>query len=293
MPVATIWVSLFILPLFAAFSGGRSTAPPDQSKQGNAVSFDGIEIVYSSQGEVEPALVFIHGGFADRSFWADQMKYFSKRHHVVAIDLAGHGESGKNRKEWNIAAFAQDVRAVIEKEKIKKAVLIGNSLGGPVVLETAHLLPGAVTAVIAVDTLQDLAVHVPPSHYRKQAEAFRKDFSGTIKQMLNSLFHPGTYPELRMWSENRLLNNSPEMAVALMESFADFDMVELVKSISIPDRYINGDLYPTQVEKNRGIYADFDAVILPNTGHYPMLNYRNFLFVLAANSTQFSEIFTL
>ena len=68
-----------------------------------------------------------------------------------------------------------------------------------------------------------------------------------------------------------MLDNSPEMAAALMESYAGFDKAELVKNIKIPIRCINGDLSPTQVMKNRGIYADFDAVILPNTGHYPML----------------------
>jgi len=48
-------------------------------------------------------------------------------------------------------------------------------------------------------------------------------------------------------------------------------LAKLAKNINIPIRCINGDLYPTQVEKNRSIHSDFDAVILPNTGHYPML----------------------
>lgn len=234
-------------------------------------SFDGVEIVYSVQGKGEPALVFIHGGFADRSFWTDQMEHFSKHYLAIAIDLAGHGESGKNREEWNISAFAKDVRAVIEKEKIKKAVVLGNSLGGPVALEAARLLPETVTAVVAVDTLQDLATRVPPSQYLTQAEAFRNDFSGTMKQMINSLFHTNAHPELRARTESLLLDNSPEMAVALMESFAGFDMIGLVKSLNIPIRCINGDLWPTDLEKIRTVYPYFDAVILPKTGHYPML----------------------
>jgi pimeloyl-ACP methyl ester carboxylesterase len=41
--------------------------------------------------------------------------------------------------------------------------------------------------------------------------------------------------------------------------------------VTHPIRCINGDLYPTQVEKNRTIHPDFDAVTLPHTGHYPML----------------------
>jgi pimeloyl-ACP methyl ester carboxylesterase len=56
-----------------------------------------------------------------------------------------------------------------------------------------------------------------------------------------------------------------------MEFFATYDLVEAAKQVPHPIRCINGDLYPTLVEKNREIHPDFNAVILPHTGHYPML----------------------
>src|SRR5512143_4348551 len=59
---------------------------------------DGVPIVYSVAGSGEPALVFIHGGFANRSFWDEQIKAFSPRRRVVALDLPGHGDSGADRK---------------------------------------------------------------------------------------------------------------------------------------------------------------------------------------------------
>ena len=265
------WVEVLAFSIFAGFYGSGSTEQPIRTTKGTATSFDGVEIVYSVQGKAEPALVFIHGGFADRSFWSDQMNYFSHHYRVIAPDLAGHGESGKNRKSWSITSFAEDVSAVIKKEKIRRAVLIGNSLGGPVSLKTAHLVSETIIAIVAVDTLHDIGMRVPSSYYRERADAFCKDFTGTMKKMVRSLFHPNTYPELMAQVERRMLDNSPEMAVALMESFANFDMAELLKNISIPIRCINGDLYPTQLEKNRGIYTDFDVVVLPNSGHYPML----------------------
>ena len=92
-----------------------------------------------------------------------------------------------------------------------------------------------------------------------------------MKEMVNALFHPDSYPELRAWAEKRMMKHSPEMAANLMESYVEFDLPKLVKKINIPIRCINGDLYETQVEKNRAIHADFDAIIMPNTGHYPML----------------------
>ncbi len=265
------WMAILYFLIFSAILGSGNTEQSDRSNRAIATSFDGVELVYSVQGKTEPALVFIHGGFADRSFWSDQISHFARNYKVIAIDLAGHGESGKNRKVWNITSFAEDVSAVIKTEKIKKAVLIGNSLGGPVCLKTAHLISDAIIAIVAVDTFQDIGRRIPSSYYRGQAEAFRKDFTGTVKKMVRLLFHPDANPELMAKVEKRMLDNSPEMAISLMESFADFDMAELLKNISIPIRCINGDLYPTQVKKNRGVYADFDAFVLPNTGHYPML----------------------
>ena len=89
-------------------------------------SADGVEIVYTAEGKGEPALVFIHGGLADRTFWLNQIEAFKRRFKVIALDLAGHGESGCNRSKWSMQAFAGDVQAVLAAERINRAVLIGN-----------------------------------------------------------------------------------------------------------------------------------------------------------------------
>ena len=59
---------------------------------------DGVTLVYSAAGSGEPALVFVHGGLADRSFWEGELKNLSGNHRAIALDLAGHGESGSNRR---------------------------------------------------------------------------------------------------------------------------------------------------------------------------------------------------
>jgi pimeloyl-ACP methyl ester carboxylesterase len=110
---------------------------------------DEVKIVYSAAGAGEPALVFIHGGLADRTFWDAQLKTFADYHRVLALDLAGHGESGTNRQKWGLPEFGADVRAVVEAEKPKRVVIIGNSLGGPVAIEAALLLPDAPIAEFA------------------------------------------------------------------------------------------------------------------------------------------------
>ena len=63
---------------------------------------------------------------------------------MLAIDLAGHGDSGLNRKEWTIEAFDEDVVAVVSKFNLAQVVLIGHSWGGGVIIEASRRMPNNV-----------------------------------------------------------------------------------------------------------------------------------------------------
>jgi len=231
---------------------------------------DGVGIVYSAAGAGEPALVFVHGGLADRTFWDAQLKAFAGRHRVLALDLAGHGESGTNRKKWGIPEFGADVRAVVDAEKPKHVIIMGNSLGGPVAIEAALLLPGCALGVIGVDTFQDLG-KISEDEAKQRAELFRRDFSGGVKEMVKALFYPDADPEIMAEAERRMARTSPEAADAMFLSLAGYDTGAAARRLTIPIRAINGDLYPTDVKAVRQVKADFDVIIMPHMGHYPML----------------------
>jgi pimeloyl-ACP methyl ester carboxylesterase len=81
-------------------------------------SIDGVAISYAVSGTADTAIVLIHGGLADRSFWDGQHAPFSDRFRLIALDLAGHGESGRDRQKWGIVEFAQDVLAVLDAERV-------------------------------------------------------------------------------------------------------------------------------------------------------------------------------
>ena len=232
---------------------------------------DGVVIVYSAAGSGEPALLFIHGGLAERSFWDAQLEAFAGSHRSIALDLPGHGESGADRKKWGLPEFGADVRAVVEAERINTVILIGNSLGGPVAIEAAHFIPGKAIGVIGVDTFQRLDYRITPEEARQRAESFRRDYSGSLKQMVRALFHPDADPALIADAEKRMADTSPEAAYAIFMSMSDYDLGASARRLGVPLRAINGDLYPTDIPEVRKIKADFEVVVLPNTGHYPML----------------------
>jgi pimeloyl-ACP methyl ester carboxylesterase len=253
-----------------ASTQGESPMRTDIEKK-TCLATDGVKIVYSAAGSGEPALVFIHGGLAERSFWDGQLKAFADRHRVIALDLPGHGESGANRKKWGLPEFGADVRAVIEAEGLKKVVILGNSLGGPVAIEAALLLPGKAIGVVGVDTFQSLDYRITPEEARQRAETFRQDYSGSLKLMVRSLFHPDADPALVADAERRMAHTPPEAAYSMFMSMAGYDVGVSARRLSVPLWALNGDLYSTAIQAVRKVKPDFDAVILPHTGHYPML----------------------
>jgi pimeloyl-ACP methyl ester carboxylesterase len=132
-------------------------------------------------------------------------------------------------------------------------------------------MPGRVVAVVGVDTFQDLSVKPPAAFFRERAEAFRKDFAAGASAMARQLLHRDADPKLVKDLESRFQKASPEVVTALMETFSTYDNAKPAADAHVPIRCLNGDLYPTNVQANRKIVGDFDAVIFPHTGHYPMM----------------------
>ena len=232
---------------------------------------DGVTLVYSAAGAGEPALVFIHGGLANRGFWDGELRSLAGRHRVIALDLPGHGESGWDRQKWGIPEFGADVRAVVEAERLGTVILLGNSLGGPVAIEAALLIPGKVLGVVGVDTFQRLAYSVTPEEARQRAEAFRDDYAGSLRQMVKRLFHPDADPGLVADAERRMGRTPPAAAYQMFQSMAGYDLAASARRLAVPLRAINGDIYPTDIAEVRKVQADFDAVVMKHMGHYPML----------------------
>lgn len=232
---------------------------------------DGTTIVYSASGSGEPGLIFIHGGLANRQFWDGELQTFAAHHRVIAPDLPGHGDSGTDRRMWGMPQFGADIRSVIEAEHLGRVIIFGNSLGGPVAIEAALLLPGIAVGVVGVDTFQRLDYVVPPEHARQRAEAFRSDYRGSLEQMVKSLFHPDADPAIVSDAELRMAHTSSEAAYEMFLSLGGYDLAVSARRLAVPLRAINGDLYATDVEAVRKITPDFDAVIMKHCGHYPML----------------------
>jgi len=246
-------------------------APPPGPVTRTVTSPDGVAISYTVAGAGDVALVFIHGGWADSTVWRHQVDAFSDRYRVVAVDLAGHGASGRNRTSWTPGAFGADVATVVEAEGLERVVLIGSSMGGPVALEAARQLPRRALGVIAVDTLHELDAVQNPAQWKARLDALRADFPGTCAAMVAALFPPDADDNLVARVRELMCAFPPELAAPVLEGFTGYDLVAAARASGVPLRAVNGDHYPTDVEGNRAVYPTFQAVVMTGVGHFPML----------------------
>jgi pimeloyl-ACP methyl ester carboxylesterase len=265
--------------LIAAFSswaslagGGADDATPTKK---TVRADDGLTIVCDVRGQGDTALVFLHGWCGDRAYWKHQLDAFAGDYRVVALDQAGHGESGKDRKQWTVNALAGDVGAVVKALGLKHVILVGHSMGGPVALAAAKRLPGTVIAVVGVDTLQNTEFKPPEELRKKFLEGFEADFKGTMRVGLAGMLPEKADAALKNWLVTRAEAQDQKMALGLMRDLSGLDAKTLLKEARVPVRCINSAggfqfFTPTAVEVNKK-YADYNAVTIENVGHYPML----------------------
>ena len=105
---------------------------------------------FSEAGRGAPALIFIHGGLGDRHDWSSQFQALSADHHVLALDLPGHGQS-HGLPCRSIEELAAAVQAVRRECVTSTAFLVGHGFGCSVAVETARQDPCAIAGLILIE----------------------------------------------------------------------------------------------------------------------------------------------
>jgi len=90
-------------------------------------------------------------------------------HHVVAVDLPGHGRRAHERRRASVTTYAQAVADAMMLEGVHDAVVVGHSMGGIVIPKVAELVPARIrhlvflAAVVVRDGESLLGTHLPPA----------------------------------------------------------------------------------------------------------------------------------
>ena len=240
-----------------------------------AISSDSERIAYSIYGSGKTALIFVHGWSCDSRYWRNQTSVFSKDYKVITVDLAGHGHSSSNRTDYTIASFANDVKAVINKEEINRAILIGHSMGGGVIAKCSQLMPEIIISIIGIDTFHNIDEKLTQEFIDNMIAPFKNDFVGATQSFVLSMFPKGSDEKLVYWIKEDMSSAPKDIALSAfgnyIEGSVNGESAQAFKNMHIPVVSINARQWPTNTEANRKHIKNYKLFYIEETGHFPMM----------------------
>lgn len=223
----------------------------------SAATVDGIKIHSSSAGKGPKTVILVHGWTCDETTWNAQVPALSEGYRVITLDLPGHGQtaSPKNGK-LSMDLFARAVEAVRKESKADRIVVVGHSMGTPVVIQYARLYPRHTAAMVFVDGL----VNLPEGVQGPDPKAMSgPDGPKAREAMIRSMFSASTTPDMQKRILSMMLGAPETTAVGAMQ--ATFDRANW-----------RGDVFEEPI---LGLYADHsrsgDRVYMK--AHFPNMDY--------------------
>ena len=237
-----------------------------------------VEINYFQQGQGDTTLLFLHGWCIEGTYWKNQVDYFSETYRVFAIDLPGFGKSKAERANWTIEEYAKDVTAFIEAMNLENVVIIGHSMAGEIMLQTALTNNPKITGIVGVDNFKLIDVVFTPEQMKQMTDflpLLEKDFKNSAPIYADlMLFHPTTSKEVKDRVKNDFANSNSVIGYGTLMNqmqYASTDAQRL-EQLNYKLYLINSDGFPTnEIGLKNHCKNSFQVESIAATGHYPMI----------------------
>ncbi|MGW2651766.1 alpha/beta fold hydrolase [Streptomyces sp. NPDC001393] len=144
--------------------GGPYVNGGTEANESWTLSLDDGDIHVCQDGPRDaPALLHIHGSASSTRSWNPIVALLTGSHHVIRIDLLGHGRSAKPAdRSYAIPDQARRAGVALDRLGVEHAVVVGHSSGGVVATALAEQRPDLVTALALVNTGPSLDAFIAP-----------------------------------------------------------------------------------------------------------------------------------
>ncbi|HEY0465867.1 MAG TPA: alpha/beta hydrolase [Polyangiaceae bacterium] len=236
----------------------------------NAV--DGQRIAYRTIGHGEITVVLAHCWGCTSALWDGVAARLVGRYRFVLVDLPGHGQSTGTRRAWTVRAYAQDLAAVVDSIGGAPVILVGHSMSGRIVTEAARSsLRGRVRGVVLVDSVPDVA-HIAGDAERLSLVArLRADFGGTVHELVSGL-EPASAEQPIATVTALIERMDPRVAREVLDQNLSYPFLERLSGLEVPLWSVNASITATDQVANQRLVANWQAVVMPATGHWLMLD---------------------
>lgn len=123
----------------------------NSDSKGSYVWVNGLNLYYEIHGAGRP-LILLHGGVGASEMFGLLLPKLAENRQVIVVHLQAHGRTADIDRPLNFESMANDINALIKHLDIKKADIMGYSLGGGVALQTAIRHPEVVRKLVVIST---------------------------------------------------------------------------------------------------------------------------------------------
>lgn len=112
----------------------------DKLPANNTVLFRGHRVAYYESGQGEPFL-FLHNAGNDHYIWEHQIRYFSQKCHVVAVDSLGYGKSDNPKVDYSLPLYTEMVATLVDTLSLAPVTIVATCTGAAMALNYALANP--------------------------------------------------------------------------------------------------------------------------------------------------------
>ncbi len=184
---------------------------------------DAGQLFYEEHGGGDPPLVFVHGLACAHEDWRHQLSYFSPSHHVVSLDLRGHGRSVGCTSGFDIASFGADVAALMTALQLPPALLVGHSMGCRVVLECGRIAPQRVAGLVLIDGSRFASTSADVARRATQSSMQAFGYEAFFERLFAQMFSAASDPQIRDATVARAGRLARNVGLELVPQMAAWD----------------------------------------------------------------------
>jgi esterase len=140
--------------------------------------------------------IFVHGLASNMSRWSEFVTTtsLSQSRDLIRVDLRGHGES-MTRRKFSLEHWTDDLVAILQQERVPKAMVIGHSLGAQAALHFGTIYPEKLAGLVLIDPIFREAVVPAKRSFVRNGPLYA--FAASAIRALNAIgVHRGDLPPL-------------------------------------------------------------------------------------------------
>ena len=149
--------------------------------------FKNTKISYTDQGKGN-AVILLHGFLENSTMWKYLAPVLTQKNRVICIDLLGHGQTDCLGYIHSMEDMADAVHHVISELKIRKAILVGHSMGGYVALAFAELYPEMMKGLVLLNSTSRADSEERITNRTRAVKAVKQNYVTAVRMSISNLF---------------------------------------------------------------------------------------------------------